>query len=38
VLAQWRDAAKKKGKKKSNGAILESVKEWWNEFKQYKEK
>ena len=32
-----RDAAKKKGKKKSNGATLESVNEEWNEFKQFKE-
>ncbi|RHN62064.1 hypothetical protein MtrunA17_Chr4g0043361 [Medicago truncatula] len=33
-----RDVAKKKGKKKSKGAALESVNEEWNEFKQYKEK
>ncbi|XP_058762812.1 glutathione S-transferase T3-like [Vicia villosa] len=33
-----RDAAKKKGKKKSKGATLESVNEEWNEFKQFKEK
>ncbi|XP_058725999.1 glutathione S-transferase T3-like [Vicia villosa] len=32
-----RDAAKKKGKKKSKGATLESVNEEWNEFKQFKE-
>jgi hypothetical protein len=33
-----RDATKKKGKKKSKGAALESVNEEWNEFKQYKKK
>jgi hypothetical protein len=33
-----RDAAKKRGKKKSKGAALESVNEKWHEFKQYKEK
>ncbi|PNX59938.1 hypothetical protein L195_g051673 [Trifolium pratense] len=32
------DAAKKKGKKKSKGASLESINKEWNEFKQYKEK
>lgn len=33
-----RDATKKKGKKKSKGATLDSVNEEWNEFKQFKEK
>jgi hypothetical protein len=33
-----RDASKKRVKRKSKGAALESVNEEWNEFKQYKEK
>ena len=33
-----RDTAKKRVKKKSNGAALESVNEEWNEFKLFKEK
>lgn len=32
-----RDAAKKKGKKKSKSAALEVVNEEWNEYQQYKE-
>lgn len=32
-----KDAAKKKGKKKSKSAALEVVNEEWNEYQQYKE-
>ena len=38
ALPMGREASKKKGKKKSKGAALETVNEEWNEYKQFKEK
>lgn len=37
MLVQWGEKQKKKGKKKSKGAALETVNKEWNEFKQFKE-
>ncbi|XP_048600567.1 glutathione S-transferase T3-like [Brassica napus] len=37
ALPMGREAVKKKGKKKSKGASLETVNEEWNEYKQFKE-